>query len=256
MNKTNFRSQLAIFIAVLLAFLVLRTYASNQLILNGIVSYQAHSFFQIGANIILALISLYFIQKNKLQELAGITKGKVKRIGLLLFPLLYLPILNLVLSDDIPLDNILINSFLLILYCLSIGFAEELSIRGFIQSHFIKHIGTNKKGVVISVIISALIFGVLHLFKFDKGLYGEISQIFFASFIGVMFGVVLLLTKRIYPIIIIHAIIDFFAKLDAVGMPKKISEAKAMDLETSILITLIVLPCLIYGLVLLKKSKL
>ena len=70
-----------------------------------------------------------------------------------------------------------------------------------------------------------------------------------------MFGVVLLLTKRIYPIIIIHAIIDFFAKLDAVGMPKKISESKAMDLETSILITLIVLPCLIYGLVLLKKAS-
>ena len=255
MSKSHYLNQLAIFIAILILFLLVRNYVSIQLSNNGIVSYQAHSYFQIGANIILALISLYFIKKNKLQELAGMSKRKIKRIGLLLFPLIYLPVLNILFLDDVPADNILINSTILIIYCLSIGFAEELSIRGFIQSYLIKHVGTTKKGVVISVIGSAFIFGVLHLFKFDKGLYGEISQIFFAIFIGVMFGVILLLTKRIYPIIIIHAIIDFAAKLDAVGVPKKIGITKATELDNSILITLIVLPCLIYGLVLLKKAS-
>ena len=52
---------------------------------------------------------------------------------------------------------------------------------------------------------------------FDKGLFGEIAQVGYALFIGLAFGATLYLTKRIYPLILVHAFIDFFSKIEAVG---------------------------------------
>jgi membrane protease YdiL (CAAX protease family) len=120
----------------------------------------------------------------------------------------------------------------------------------------IKRFGKTKRNIILSVFASALFFGFIHLIKFDKGIYGELSQVFFATFIGVMFGFLLVITKRIYPLIIIHAIIDFVAKLDATGVPIKQKIAEPTSVENAILTTLLVLPCLIYGIFLMKKYRL
>ncbi|MFT4851538.1 MAG: membrane protease YdiL (CAAX protease family) [Sediminicola sp.] len=255
MNKQQFWNQLIIFIIALLLILFGREYFSQQLIVNEIESYQTHMLLGIGVNIILILVSYFFIKKNGLMKIAGIKRTKLKKWYLLIFPF-YLVIINAIGMDDVNTDILIPNILTLLIYSISIGFAEELSIRGFLQSHLINHFGKTKKTVILSVGVAALFFGFIHLMKFDKGIYGELSQISFATFIGVMFGILLVITKRIYPLIIIHAIIDFVAKLDATGLPIKEKTHEIVSAESAFFIVLLSLPCLIYAIFLIKKYEL
>ncbi|WP_396590942.1 CPBP family intramembrane glutamic endopeptidase [Allomuricauda sp. R78024] len=255
MSKTKFWKQLLQFITVLLSVLFLREYMIGQLLKNGAVDYSTHMMLGFFSNIVLTLFSLYFIKNNKLGKLAGLKGTRTQKWFLLIFPLVYLVLLNIMVMDTIPTDNLLINCATLAVYVISIGFAEELSIRGFLQSHLIKHFGGTSKKARLAVFASALFFGLVHLVKFDKGIYGELSQVAFATFIGVMFGMLLLVTKRLYPIIAIHAIIDFVAKLDAMGMPINEKVTEAMSLTNAVFIMILVLPCLIYGIFLMKRYK-
>lgn len=255
-NKQQFWKQLTIFIIALLLILLAREYFSHQLIENEIESYQVHTLLSIGANIILIFVSVFFIKKNGLTKIAGIKETKLKKWHLLIFPLIYLVSLNAFTMDDVNTDILLPNILFLLIYSISIGFAEELSIRGFLQSHLINRLKKTKKNSILSVFVSALFFGLIHLIKFDKGIYGELSQVGFATFIGVMFGVLLVITKRIYPLIIIHAIIDFVAKLDATGLPIKEKISESMSVENAVFITLLTLPCLLYAIFLINKHEL
>jgi len=243
------------FIILLILSVLGRQYLAKVLQDQGIVDYTSHTLLSIGVNILIILISLWYIKKYKLTDLAGIGKGILQKKWLLLFPL-YLVIINLLFLDPVPTDHLVWNVSALALLCLSIGFAEELSLRGFMQSYLITQYGTSKKKVIWSVIIAAFVFGLLHLLKFNKGLYGELAQVAFATFIGVMFGALLLLTKRLFPLAILHALIDFAAKLDGLGEDYTSGIQASSTLVGSAVIALIVLPCLIYGLRILKKGKL
>lgn len=158
--------------------------------------------------------------------------------------------------DDVNTDVSISDMLIFIIYCISIGFAEELSIRGYLQSHLVTHLDGTRRGTIISVFASSLFFGLIHLLSFDKGIYGEISQVFYATFIGVMFGTLLVITRRLYPLIIIHAIVDFTGDFTEVGIPIQQQLNEAMSLENAILIALLVSPCLFYGVFLMTRNKL
>lgn len=241
-------------------FIILIVFArellKNYLLKINITSYSSHLLLGTAINIIISIASYKFIKKHQLGTLIGLNKKNLKRVGLLVFPLLYMVLLNLLFMDDVNVNLFIPNSIYLALYTISIGFAEELSIRGAIQSFLVKKGGDNKKCTIKAIVIASLFFGLLHLLNFNKGLYGEISQVFFATFIGILFGTLLVITKRIYPLIIIHTLIDFAAKLDGVGVPFKANTSNPMDVQSAIITTALVLPCLIYALILIKKNSL
>ena len=242
------------FSVLLVAILLIRTLIKHVLIEHLILDYKIHLLLGITANIALIFIAIFYIRKHDLLMLSGIKKQPIIKPLLLLFPLVYLVLLNVIFSDLETAQLTITNVLMLLIYTLTIGFAEELSLRGFLQTYLLKHFGDKKKYTIIIVGV-AFFFGVLHLIKFDKGLYGEISQVLFATFIGVLFGVLLLITKRIYPLILIHAAIDFAAKIDSVGVPVAV-QTSATSLGSAVFITLLVLPCLLVGLFLLKKHVL
>ncbi|SEK31523.1 hypothetical protein SAMN04487910_0231 [Aquimarina amphilecti] len=253
MINSKFWNQLILFVIAILTILLSREYFSDLLIEKGVDSYQIHTFLNIGSNLLLIIVSILLILKNGLSKIAGIKETKLKRWYLLLFPLVYLVLLNLLLIDEINTVLLAPNVLVFAIYALSIGFAEELSLRGFLQSYLIKHLGSTKKNIILSVLISSLFFGLLHIINFDNGFYGELSQIIYATFIGVMFGTLLVVTKRIYPLIIIHAIIDFVGDFETIGLPVKKTVSESGSLENAILITLLISPCLLYGIFLMKK---
>jgi uncharacterized protein len=82
-------------------------------------------------------------------------------------------------------------------------------------------------------------FWLLHLIKFDEGAFGELSQIGYAVFIDVMFGALLIVTKRIYPLVTIQTIADFTANFDAVGRPFEKRVPESVSMESSILIVML-----------------
>jgi len=162
MTNKQFWNQLLLFVISLLVILFTREYFSHWLIENKNQSYQTHTFLSIGANLLLILLSYYFIKRNKLTKIAGIIGTKFKKWYLLIFPLVYLVVLNAVIMDDVNMDILLPNILVLIIYSTSIGFAEELSIRGFLQSHLIKRYGKTKRNIIFSVFVSALFFGLVN----------------------------------------------------------------------------------------------
>ena len=245
---------LVTFIGILVLIIGSREWTTRILVAQDITSYRAHSLFSTGVNILMSVIAYLFIRKHQLQSLAGIQKGTVKHAWLLLYPV-YLILVNALFMDEIPANDLFMNTVILLIYCISIGYSEELSLRGFMQSYLIKAYGHSKKGIVFAVFGAGFVFGLLHLLKFDKGLYGEISQVFFALFIGVLFGALLLRTKRLYPLIILHTLIDFAAKLDGMGISTTAEgiTKQPTSLTSAIVTTLVVLPCLIFGILMLRK---
>ena len=261
MNNLKQNNPFLIIIIFLLGFFGLTSLKSiilDNLQSDGLLTNNLKHSINIGFNTIYTLVSFWLIKKYKLINLAGLGPFfPLKNKLLLLFPL-YLVLVNILFLDDIDYGSIpMLDYILLIVWAVSVGFSEEYMLRGFTQSTLLKRFGKTKKGIVYSVIGAAFIFGLLHLLKFDKGLYGEIAQVFFATFIGTMFGALLLRTHKIWPLVVLHAVIDIAGNLDKLATPqvvKKVAEAEG-DLINSIAITIIVLPCFIYGLILLRKVK-
>tara|TARA_B100000929_G_scaffold284121_1_gene266002 strand:- start:1278 stop:2006 length:729 start_codon:yes stop_codon:yes gene_type:complete len=230
----------------------------NYLELAGYYSINTKHLVSILFNTGYSLVSFWLICKYELLNLAGFfNKFKLKNWFLLIFPL-YLVLINIPEPGDINFEGVTaLNYILLALWSLSVGFSEEFMLRGFTQSLLLKKYGTSKNGVVLSVITAAMIFGLLHLLKFDKGLYGEIAQVLFATFIGTMFGALLLRTHKIWPLVLLHALIDVVGNLDKLEVFKEVSEKHSdnQSLLNSSILALVVLPCFIYGLILLRKIK-
>jgi membrane protease YdiL (CAAX protease family) len=250
-NKQVF-VQIILFTLFILLVLITNNLIKSYLLNSNITSYNIHLAFKTISNLILGSISFLIAKKLDLINLGGLSKVKPQKLWLIIFPVVYLVLLNGLFLDSIP-DYNNFNFIILIIYCLSIGFSEELSLRSVLLPLISNYFGNTRKSQIRAVFISALIFGFLHLIKFDKGIYGEFSQLFFATFIGVMFGAILLVIKRVYPLIIIHAIIDFVAKLDTINTPVKKSMGNAMDIESALLIVVLTLPCFIYGIYVIKK---
>ena len=251
-NKTIL-NHIFLFTFFIALVLITNNLIKNHFLSQGITSYNIHLLVKTISNLILGVISFLVSKKLDLLKLGGLSKVKTEKSWLLIFPLGFLVLLNLIFLDSIP-NYSSFNLIILIIYCLSIGFSEELSIRSVLLPLISRYFGNDRKAKVKAIFISALIFGFLHLIKFDKGLYGEITQVFYATFIGVMFGGVLLVVKRIYPLIIIHAAIDFVGKLDSINTPVKESVSNSMDIESALFTILLTLPCLMYGLYVIKKQ--
>lgn len=249
-NKTLI--QIILFTLFITVVLITNNIVKNYLLNNGITTYNIHLTAKSISNILLGFISFLVAKKLELIELGGLSKVKPKKLWIAIFPLVFLVLLNVLFMDSIPSYNSF-NLIILVIYCLSIGFSEELSSRSVLLPLIAKYFGNDRKAKIKAVFLSALLFGVLHLIKFDKGLYGEVSQVLYATFIGVMFGATLLVTKRVYPLIIIHAFIDFAAKLDTISLPVKEVISNPMDIESAVFTIVLTLPCLIYGFYVIKK---
>ena len=251
-----------IVIAIFLVGFLFLNFLRNQLMElmgEGNIIELSNKYFVISAfNIVYTIIAYWLIKKYQLIDLAGLGKHKFKNWFLLLFPL-YIVLLNLPEPGNIDFLTIpTINYFAVIVWALSVGYSEEYMLRGFIQSLLLKFYSKSKINVVLCVVGAAVIFGLLHLVKFDKGLYGELTQVLYATFIGTMFGALLLRTHKIWPLVLLHAVIDLsgkFEKIQSTDTSIHISSQNNASFEDSIVIVLLLLPCFIYGLILLRKVK-
>jgi membrane protease YdiL (CAAX protease family) len=98
------------------------------------------------------------------------------------------------------LPNLILN---LVAVWITAGFLEELGWRGYLMNRLVDLQGnTTKLAWVISVVGSAIIFGLGHTYQ---GLGGVIKVIT----LGLLFGVAFLTVRRnLWPLIIAHALLD------------------------------------------------
>ena len=99
----------------------------------------------------------------------------------------------------------------LLIGCFFIGICEEFLCRGFLLNEFLERFGKDKKGVWYSIIVSGVMFGLMHLGNIFGGqdVIGTLSQVVGASVTGIVFGVIYYRTKNIWSVVILHALWDF-----------------------------------------------
>ena len=96
-------------------------------------------------------------------------------------------------------------------FCLLIGITEEFLCRGWLLNEFLERFSNSKKNIVLSIILSSLVFGLMHIVNIGAGqtIVETIIQIINATFLGVFFALIYFKTKNIWSVVLIHAIWDF-----------------------------------------------
>lgn len=161
----------------------------------------------------------------------GVFKGLLLGIPVLLFCLVQLSGILEATYDY----SIVINVFGVVaalIYCVVIALWEEFLCRGVILTNMLKKWGNSKNGIIKSVILSAFIFGAAHVITGFGGDWTNTTiQIVYASFMGLLFGVIYIKTKSLASTIVLH----FILNLTAYTMPYVMPNFQSMNPLTFIL---------------------
>lgn len=98
-----------------------------------------------------------------------------------------------------------------VIFMLLVGITEEVFFRGVITDSLLKKYGTSRKGIILSVAASGLLFGLSHLVNLSAGigLAGVLIQVAQATALGIFFGAVYMRTHNIFAVIFLHSAMDF-----------------------------------------------
>ena len=142
-----------------------------------------------------------------------------------------------ILGENLNIPNLIS----LIILAITIGMAEEFFFRGFIQGEIVDAYGKSRKQVIISVVVSGVIFGLVHLTNALSGqdIITTLMQVLQASSLGILLGSIYFITKNIWSVVFLHAFYDFAIMLSEVNSYKDC--INSTDISTVMLIfTLVV----------------
>lgn len=215
------------------------------------------------AEIVAILIALIFLGARKgmkilTQKRVGfkeaITYGKpIFIITLLLF-------IGAISGLDVSEIN-LYNLLSLFLYTFAIGFFEEVFYRGIILKELTNNYNDTRKHIIISIVISAIVFGCAHITNLFAGqdLLTTISQVIQTFGIGIMLGSIYYITDNIWSVIFLHGFYDFVAMLSDVNLIKDCTYASNVPVSVTIqsLVVSIILSIIyiLWSAKILKKSQ-
>lgn len=155
------------------------------------------------------IIGILYIYIFKINDLFSFSNSKMALI--LLSPSIIFIISNM-LDIGFAIPTTAIGLVTVIISGFGPGIFEEVMFRGIVISYLMKFFRSSKYIIAI-VFVSALIFGIVHLFN---GLLGApvdftIFQFFYSFAMAVLFGAVYLRTGNLWIPIILHSINDIFA---------------------------------------------
>lgn len=142
-----------------------------------------------------------------------------------------------ILGENLNIPNLIS----LIVLAITIGIAEEFFFRGFIQGEIVDAYGKSRKQVIISVVVSGVIFGLVHITNALSGqdIITTLMQVLQASSLGILLGSIYFITKNIWSVVFLHAFYDFAIMLSEVNSYKDC--INSTDISTVMLIfTLVV----------------
>lgn len=107
------------------------------------------------------------------------------------------------------------NVYLFLIESLSVGFFEEIIFRVLILVLLLEQLKDKAHGILKAIIISSLLFGVIHIINFfDGAAFGAtMMQIGYSFLVGLLLAVLYIKTKNIWVIMILHALYNFFGQV-------------------------------------------
>lgn len=168
-------------------------------------------------------------------------------VGLTSIPDIFNPSLNLS------------NLITLMMFCISIGLYEEFLCRGWLLNEFLEKYGRTRKQVIVSIFLSALIFGLMHISNIwigGQSVFTTIMQIIQATAIGMLFGGIYFRTKNIWAVVFLHGFYDFCVFLSSVNTLKDCHAANETVSIATIIATMVLAGLyLLSTFIILRKSK-
>lgn len=160
---------------------------------------------------------------------------------------------------DYTFESIQSSDVLILLFSnLTVGLSEEIIFRGFMVPHLIKG-RDQSKSLLYPLTLGAFLFGGLHFLNLlanDSNTYLVIAQVTYATMFGVAFGVLLLRSNSLFPIGILHGLINFTSNWHDLPGATEPAIMEQYQLHEAIISVVVVLPFFIWSLVQLKKVKL
>ena len=140
---------------------------------------------------------------------------------ILAVPMLVISLYNFAYSI-LNIGTFNISSFInMLIFCLFVGIAEEFLCRGWLQNEFLERFSNNKREIIISIILSSLVFGCMHLVNISfQTVFETIIQIVNATALGFLLGSIYYKTKNIWSVIFLHAFYDFSIMLGQIDLVK------------------------------------
>ena len=98
------------------------------------------------------------------------------------------------------------NFISLLFLTLFVGVYEELLCRGWLQNAFVRTHNTSRGKVILSIILSSLVFGAMHITNALSGqsLFETLMQVLQATAMGFFLGAVYYRTRNIYGVMFMH----------------------------------------------------
>lgn len=189
---------------------------------------------------------------------AGFTPPSQWRTLWLGWPLLVFTLINI--EEGIVIDTSKSGLIALhMLTALSTGWVEEVLCRGVVVTTLLQKWGRSRKGIYLAVLVSSALFGLAHLGNLvfgRKPLLNSATQIVFSIFFGVIFAACVLRNRTIWPMILLHAAVDWAATLREIAVGGGLrTTAPPISPANALVSILITLPLFLYGLFILRKVE-
>lgn len=249
-----------IFSLFIIILSVVITFIPMSPLFDGICGEQASEYIAgIIEQTIVSVMLILLLKKIDLLEKVGY-KRKSKELWVL-WPMLPFILLN---ASDFLTGGIIIDKskplliMLFVLVYLSTGLFEETLCRGVIFGLMNNKWGRSKGGCYLAIILSSILFGLTHFIHLILGhasFIATVTQVIYASFIGVFFCACVIRNHSIYPAIILHGIVDMAGSLKEIAANGGINkEFRTMSVEEALVCVIIALPLFAYGLFMVRKE--
>lgn len=194
MSKKLSKHETIITFSLIIIYLVLNSLCINNF---GTTDYRTAL-----CNILLSLIIIIFIIKNKLISYYKLDTFPNPKKFLYFIPLLILMTTNL--WGGISLENTSTEIIFFIISMIGVGFLEEIIFRGFLFQMMAKD------NVKLAIIVTSITFGIGHILNLFNGaeLIPTLIQICYALSIGYLFAIILYKGKSLWPCIITHIVVN------------------------------------------------
>ncbi len=127
------------------------------------------------------------------------------------FPFIALATGDCSFNVDLP------TALLFAVFCLSIGFFEEMAFRGCALMFLLRKRHNTRLGIFVAILLSSVVFGLVHLVNlFETSPIAVLLQIGYSALIGALCSVVLLVTHNIWLCVLLHGLYNFAGNVIAV----------------------------------------
>lgn len=205
--------------------------------------------------IITSIVFLIILWRFNWLKIAGINScGHLKK-WILLSPLLFYAIFSSVYAYTGIIKISVIKSsgdFFTGINMMGTGLAEEFIFRGLMFYCFVMAWHNKKNGLILSAMVSAIIFGLSHLIWviLGKDLIPGLLQALGAFVSGIFYAAIIVQTRSIWPAVIVHGLTNAFAYIIINHIPDY--QATAVN---GIMDFVLAIPLALYGLFILHKFR-